>query len=56
MLKRYHRDGDYIIKWDLVLLDKDLTYEEDPISILDRDIQKLTTKEIKLVKSNGNIV
>uniref|UniRef100_M0ZQN9 'chromo' domain containing protein n=1 Tax=Solanum tuberosum TaxID=4113 RepID=M0ZQN9_SOLTU len=24
MLKRYHGDGDYIIKWDSVLLDKDL--------------------------------
>lgn len=27
-LKRYHGDGNYIIKWDLILLDKDLIYEE----------------------------
>ncbi|WMV49933.1 hypothetical protein MTR67_043318 [Solanum verrucosum] len=31
MLKRYHGDRDYIIKWDLVVLDKDLQYEEEPI-------------------------
>ncbi|WMV49801.1 hypothetical protein MTR67_043186 [Solanum verrucosum] len=50
MLKRYHGDGDYIIKWDSVVLDKDLQYEEEPIAILDRDVRKLRTKEIKSVK------
>ncbi|KAH0773625.1 hypothetical protein KY290_010762 [Solanum tuberosum] len=48
--KMYHGDGDYITKWDSVLLDKDLQYEEEPIVILDRDIQKLRTKQIKSVK------
>ena len=46
MFKFYHGDGDYIIKWDSVLLDKDLTYEEEPIAILDRDVRKLRMKEI----------
>ncbi|XP_055835216.1 uncharacterized protein LOC129903694 [Solanum dulcamara] len=32
MLKKYHR------YWDLVLLDKDLQYEEEPVAIPDRDI------------------
>ncbi|WMV33306.1 hypothetical protein MTR67_026691, partial [Solanum verrucosum] len=50
MLKRYHGDEDYIIKWDSVVLDKDLQYEEEPIAILDHDIRKLRTKEIKCVK------
>ncbi|WMV37153.1 hypothetical protein MTR67_030538 [Solanum verrucosum] len=49
-LNRYHGDGDYIIKWDSVLLDKDLQYEEEPVAILDRDVRKLRTKEIKSVK------
>ncbi|XP_055801414.1 uncharacterized protein LOC129870615 [Solanum dulcamara] len=49
MLKNYHGDGDYIIKWDSVLLDKGLWYEEEPIAIIDCDIWKLRTKEIKLV-------
>lgn len=31
MLKRYHRDRDYIIKWDSIVLDKDLVYEEESV-------------------------
>ncbi|WMV42267.1 hypothetical protein MTR67_035652 [Solanum verrucosum] len=50
MLKRYHSDRDYIIKWDSIVLDKDLQYEEEPIAILDRDMRKLRTKKIKCVK------
>ncbi|WMV08230.1 hypothetical protein MTR67_001615 [Solanum verrucosum] len=49
MLKRYHGDGDYIIKWGSMLLDKDFQYEEEPITILDRDVRKLRTKDIKSV-------
>ncbi|XP_049391518.1 uncharacterized protein LOC125855910 [Solanum stenotomum] len=45
--KRYHGNGDYIIKWNSILLDNDLQYEVEPVAILDRDIQKLRTKEIK---------
>ncbi|WMV41517.1 hypothetical protein MTR67_034902 [Solanum verrucosum] len=48
--KKYHGDGDYIIKWDSILLDKDL-HTEEPIAILDRYIHKLRTKEIKSVKA-----
>ncbi|WMV41137.1 hypothetical protein MTR67_034522 [Solanum verrucosum] len=43
MLKRYHGDRDYIIKWDSIVLDKDVQYEEEPIAILDRDVCKLRT-------------
>ncbi|WMV30315.1 hypothetical protein MTR67_023700 [Solanum verrucosum] len=50
ILKKYHGDEDNITKWDSVLLDKDLQYEEELIAILDRDIQKLRTKEIKSLK------
>ncbi|WMV26079.1 hypothetical protein MTR67_019464 [Solanum verrucosum] len=50
MLKRYHGEGNYIIKWDLVVLDKDLQYEEEPVAIFDRDVCKLRTNEIKSVK------
>ncbi|WMV08256.1 hypothetical protein MTR67_001641 [Solanum verrucosum] len=50
MLKRYHGDGDYIIKWDSIVLDKDLQYKEEPIAILYSDVRKLRTKEIKSVK------
>ncbi|WMV14374.1 hypothetical protein MTR67_007759 [Solanum verrucosum] len=43
MLKRYHGDGDYLIKWDSIVLDKDLQYEEELVTILDRYVSKLRT-------------
>ncbi|WMV37838.1 hypothetical protein MTR67_031223 [Solanum verrucosum] len=52
--ERYHGDGDYIINWDSIVLDKNLQYEEKPIAILDRDVRKLMTKEIKSVKLQCN--
>ena len=50
MLKRYHGDGNYIIRWDSVLLDGNLSYEEDPVAILDREVRKLRSREIASVK------
>ncbi|XP_015169221.1 uncharacterized protein, partial [Solanum tuberosum] len=40
ILKKYHGDGYYIIKWDSILLDNDLQYKEEPIAILDHDVWK----------------
>ena len=50
MLKRYHGDGNYIIRWDSVLLDENLSYEEEPIAILDREVRKLRSREIASIK------
>ncbi|XP_059313432.1 uncharacterized protein LOC132064460 [Lycium ferocissimum] len=50
MLKRYHGDGSYIIRWDSVLLDVNLSYEEEPIAIFNREVRKLMSKEIASVK------
>ncbi|XP_059295534.1 uncharacterized protein LOC132048865 [Lycium ferocissimum] len=50
MLKKYHRDGFYIIRWDSVLLDESMSYEEEPIAMLDREAHKLRSKEIASVK------
>ncbi|XP_015170717.1 uncharacterized protein [Solanum tuberosum] len=55
MLKKYHGDGDYIRKWNSVLLNKDLQYEEEPIAILDRDVRKLRTKEIKFYRKPSSL-
>ena len=41
MLKRYHGDGNYIIRWDSVLLDGNLSYEDEPVDILDREVRNL---------------
>ncbi|XP_059288547.1 uncharacterized protein LOC132041883, partial [Lycium ferocissimum] len=50
MLKRYHGDGSYIIRWNSIFLDENLSYEEEPAAILYRDVRKLRTKEIASVK------
>ena len=50
MLKRYHGDGNYIIRWDSVLLDEKLSYEEEPVAILDREVRKLRSREIASIK------
>ena len=50
MLKKYHGDGNYIIRWDSVLLDENLSYEEEPVAILDREVRKLRSKEIASIK------
>ena len=41
MLKKYHGDGNYSIRWDSVLLNENLSYEEEPVAILDREIRKV---------------
>lgn len=50
MLKRYHFDSYYTIKWDSIMSDKHLQYKEEPIDILYRDVCKLGTKEIMFVR------
>ena len=50
MLKKYHRDGNYIIRWDSVLLDENLAYEEEPVAILGREVRKLRSKDIASIK------
>ena len=50
MLKRYHGDGNYIIRWDSVLLYENLSYEEEPVAILDREVRKLRSREIASIK------
>ena len=39
MLKKYHGDGNYIIRLDSVLLNENLSYEEEPVAILDREVR-----------------
>ncbi|XP_015161846.1 uncharacterized protein [Solanum tuberosum] len=50
MLKKYHQGGTHMIQQDSVLLDQNLTFEEEPVTILDRQIRKLRSKDIASVK------
>ena len=50
MLRKYIPDESHVISLDSVELGPDLTYKEEPIAILDRQIRKLRTKELVSVK------
>ncbi|XP_070055264.1 uncharacterized protein [Nicotiana tomentosiformis] len=50
MLRRYHGDLAYVLDFSSVQLDKDLSYVEEPVAILDRQIRKLRSKNIASVK------
>ncbi|XP_069149135.1 uncharacterized protein [Solanum lycopersicum] len=50
MLWKYISDESHVISLDSVELGPDLTYEEEPIAILDKQIRKLRTKELVSVK------
>ena len=36
--------------WDSVLLDENLSYEEEPVAILDREVRKLRSRKIASIK------
>ena len=38
------------MRWDSVLVDENLSYEEEPVAILDREIRKLRSREIASIK------
>ena len=50
MIRKYIPDESHVLSLDSVELGPYLTFEEDPIAILDRKIRKLRTKEIASVK------
>ena len=50
MLRKYLYDPSHVIKYQEVKVNDDLSYEEIPIAILDRQVKKLRSKEITLVK------
>ena len=50
MLQKYILDESHLISLYSVEQGQDLTYEKDPIAILDRKIWKLRTKELVSVK------
>ena len=50
ILRKYIPDESHVLSLDFVELGPDLTFEEEPIAILDRQVRKLRTKEISSVK------
>ncbi|KAK8625714.1 hypothetical protein V6N13_056875 [Hibiscus sabdariffa] len=50
MLRRYRSDPSHVFEPEEVELNLDLSYEEEPVIILDRDVKRLRNKNVSLVK------
>ncbi|KAA3484532.1 receptor-like protein kinase [Gossypium australe] len=50
MLRRYRFDPSHVIPPTKIEIRPDMTYEEEPIKILDREMKQLRNKSIALVK------
>ena len=50
MLRRYRSDPSHVVSSETIELKPDLTYEEEPVEILAREVKELRNKKILLVK------
>ena len=50
MLRRYRSDPSHVLESEEVELSTELTYEEEPVEILDREIKRIRNKTVPLVK------
>ena len=50
MLRKYVPDPSHVIASQDIQLDQDLSYEEEPVAILDRQVKQFHSKEVPLVK------
>ena len=50
MLRRYRSDPSHVVSSKTIELRPDLTYEEEPVQILAREVKELRNKKIPLVK------
>ena len=50
MLRRYRTDPSHVVSSETIELKPDLTYEEEPVEILVREVKELWNKKIPLVK------
>ncbi|EOY08454.1 DNA/RNA polymerases superfamily protein [Theobroma cacao] len=47
---KYNPDPSHVIRYETIQLQDDLSYEEQPVAILDRQVKKLRSKDVALVK------
>ncbi|KAK8586308.1 hypothetical protein V6N13_082119 [Hibiscus sabdariffa] len=50
MLRRYRSDPSHALEPEEVELNPDLSYEEEPVMVLDREVKRLWNKNVPLVK------
>lgn len=51
MLRKYLPDPSHMLQPQSIRVDKDLSYEEEPIAFVDRQVKKLRNKEVASVKA-----
>jgi hypothetical protein len=49
LLKKYIPDGNHVIDWNLIHVEKEDTFQVHPMCILDRKIKELHNRSIELV-------
>ncbi|KAK8509408.1 hypothetical protein V6N12_018667 [Hibiscus sabdariffa] len=50
MLRKYRSDPSHVLEPEEVELNPDLSYDEEPVMILDREVKRLQNKNVSLVK------
>ncbi|KAL4037981.1 hypothetical protein IC575_001584 [Cucumis melo] len=50
MLRRYVADPTHVVDFEPLQINENLSYEEQPVEILAREVKKLCSREISLVK------
>ena len=50
MLLRYRSDPSHVVSSETIELRSDLTYEEEPVKILAREVEELRNKKILIIK------
>ena len=50
MLRKYISDPSHVLQQQMVELNEDLSYEEYPVAVVDRQVRQLRTKDIPMVK------
>nr|XP_016456303.1 PREDICTED: uncharacterized protein LOC107780287 [Nicotiana tabacum] len=50
LLRKYHEEKSHVLDFSIMQLDENLTYEEEPVDIVDRQVQKMRSKDISSMK------
>ncbi|KAK6146376.1 hypothetical protein DH2020_020245 [Rehmannia glutinosa] len=50
MLRRYMPDPSHVVNYETISLDRQLSYEEKPVAVLDRKVHKLRNRDVELIK------
>ncbi|KAA0048614.1 pol protein [Cucumis melo var. makuwa] len=50
MLRKYVADSTHVVDFEPLQIDENLSYEEQPVEILAREVKRLRNREISLVK------